>query len=371
MRTDTIQRKKATEAFKAGLGPIPMEGVLRQVLLEGKQAIDQAVMEVGRIFVEAILCIEREERTGADYHPTFEDLQKWGSQGGSVYLGDQKVKIQVPRIRSKQHGEQSLKAYEQLRQPKQFSEELLDKILRGMSAQKYEETIQECVKGFGVSPSSVSRKVVQATGKKLKAFQSRDLSDFEPFAIMLDSIHRGKQAFLVAIGIDTQGHKRVLGFWQGATENHEICIELIQDLERRGLKLTCHVLWVTDGGPGIIKALRLQFPAAPHQRCTIHKNRNIQRHLARKYRKEAFERFRAAMEQTSYEDAASMLKELEGWLSKRNESAAASLREGLEELLTLHRLRIPASLRRTLHSTNPIESMFANVREMGGCPKVS
>jgi putative transposase len=89
---------------------------------------------------------------------------------------------------------------------------------------------------------------------------------------MIDSIHRGNQAFLVAIGIDTKGYKKVLGFWQGATENHEIFLELFKDLERRGLKLSKNLLWVTDGGPGIIKALRLRFPAAPHQRCTIHKS---------------------------------------------------------------------------------------------------
>lgn len=366
MRRDTIQRKNATKAFQAGLGPMDTEGLLKQVLVDGKRAVDDAVMQIGKMLVEAILFIEREERTGADYLPINEDLQKWGSQGGSVYLGDQKVKIQVPRIRSKQHGEQGLEAYEKLRKSKQFSEEMLSQALRGMSAQKYEETVTDSAKAFGVSPSSVSRKLVQATARKLKAFLSRDLSGFEPFAVMIDSIHRGNQAFLVAMGIDTKGFKKVLGFWQGATENHEICLELFKDLEQRGLKLSKHVLWVTDGGPGIIKALRLQFPAAPHQRCTIHKNRNIQRHLAKKHRKEASERFRAALEQRSYEDAASMLKELEKWLSQWNDSAALSLREGFNELLTLHRLKIPTHLRRTLHSTNPIESMFSNVRWMEG-----
>jgi hypothetical protein len=106
MRRDTIQRKNATKGFPGGLGLMETEGVLKRVLVEGKRAIDDAILQIGRMFVEAILLIEREERTGADYQPIHEDLQKWGSQGGSVYLGDQKVKVQVPRIRSREHGEQ-------------------------------------------------------------------------------------------------------------------------------------------------------------------------------------------------------------------------------------------------------------------------
>ena len=238
MRTDTIQRKNATKSFQAGIGPQGMEDILQQVLLKGKQAIDGAIFEMGRLLAEAILNIEREERTGADYQPIHEDLQKWGSQAGSIYLGDQKVKVQVPRIRSRDHGEQTLGSYQKLRKPKAFSEELLVKALRGLSAQKYEETVTESAQAFGVSPSSVSRKLVAATTRKLKAFLTRDLSAFDPFAMMIDSIHRGGEAFLVALGIDKEGYKKVLGFWQGASENHDICLKLLEDLEHRGLKLS-------------------------------------------------------------------------------------------------------------------------------------
>ncbi|MBI2985686.1 MAG: transposase, partial [Deltaproteobacteria bacterium] len=130
--------------------------------------------------------------------------------------------------------------------------------------------------------------------------------------------------------------KRVLGFWQGATENHEICEALFSELESRGLVLSKKVLFVTDGGKGIIKALRERFGGGLiHQRCTIHKDRNIQRHLAKRWRQEAHRRFRAALEQNSYLDAKRMLKDFEQWLSQLNESAAESLREAREEILTL------------------------------------
>ena len=172
---------------------------------------------------------------------------------------------------------------------------------------------------------------------------------------------------MVGLGIDLKGDKRVLGFWQGATENHEVCEELLSELESRGLVLTKRVLFVTDGGKGIIKALKRRLGSGLiHQRCTIHKDRNIQRHLAKRWRKEAHRRFRAALEQNSYEDAKGMLKDFEQWLRQINESAAESLNEALEEILTLHRLKVPVLLRKTLHSTNPIESMFSTVRECEG-----
>jgi len=134
-------------------------------------------------------------------------------------------------------------------------------------------------------------------------------------------------------------------------------------LERRGLKLSKRVLWVTDGGGGIIKALKNRYgKKLIHQRCTLHKDRNIQRHLPKRYRKHAHHLFSTALEQNNYKDAKGMLQEFERWLRAINESAADSLLEAIEEILTLHKLKVPALLRKSLHSTNPIESMFSMVR---------
>jgi len=334
-------------------------------MVEGKQALDAAMLEIGRMTAEAIMYMEREEMAGADYHPT-SDLQKWASQRGSIYVGDQKVQVEHPRLRGPK-GEVPLRTYDKLKQRSAFSEELLAQVLRGMSARRYEETVAEAGEALGVTPSSVSRHLVEATAKQLKAFKDRRLDDFRPFAVFLDTIHRGGQAFVVALGIDLQGIKAPLGFWEGATENHEICEQLLVDMEGRGLKLSKRILWVTDGGGGIIKALKDRYgKKLIHQRCTIHKDRNIQRHLPKKYRKEAHRQFTTALEQTSYKDARKMLKDFEGWLRSINESAADSLAEAMEEVLTLHRLKVPALLRKTLHSTNPIESMFSMVRDCEG-----
>lgn len=362
MRVDTKKRKKATRGFEKVYGREKLIDQMFQIFCKGKQGLDAFLLEIGRMMAETIMYIEREEIAGPDYYPFSPDFQKWASQGGSIYLGDQKIAVEHPRLRGPQ-GEIGLQSYQKLKEPGGFSEELLSKLLRGMSSQKYSETVIETAGAFGVSASSVSRHIVDITAKKLKEFKERDLSDFRPFAVFIDTIHRGGEAFMVSLGIDVEGHKRVLGFWQGATENHVLCEELFSDMERRGLKISKKIIWVTDGGKGIIKALKDRFgKKLIHQRCTIHKDRNIQKHLAKRYRKEAHRRFRVALEQTRYEDARQMLMDFERWLRGINESAADSLLEAIEEILTLHRLKVPAILRKTLHSTNPIESMFSTVR---------
>lgn len=364
MRKDTIKRKKATKGFRQLSGDDHLRDKMFCVMAEGKRAFDGFVMELGKMLMEAILYIEREELSGLDYRPIKPGLEKWASQGGSAYIGAQKVKLQVPRLRDRNGGEVRLQSYLKMKEAGQFSEEMLQKILFGFSAQKYEETLTESAERFGVSPTSVSRHIVMATAKKIQTFKDRNLADFKPFAMFLDTIHRGDEAFIVALGVNTAGEKMALGFWQGATENHEICNALLADLERRGLKLVNRIIWVTDGGSGIIKSLRDRFDKKLlHQRCTIHKDRNIQRHLQKEHRKEAHKRFTIALEQTSYNDAKKMLLELECWLRKLNESAADSLLEAIEEILTLHRLKIPHLLRKSLHSTNCIESMFSTVRK--------
>ncbi len=214
--------------------------------------------ELGRMVVEAIMYIEREEIAGPDYQPTNPGIYKWASQTGLVYLGDQKIKVNRPRIRSRS-AEIPLKSYQKLKEPEQFSEELLTKILSGISCQKYQETIIDAAQAFGVSAFSVSRHIIEVTARKLKEFKERNLEDFKPFALFLDTIHRGGEVFIIALGIDLSGRKMALGFWQGATENQELAEELLGDLERRGLPLSNKIIWVTDGGKGIIKALKDRF----------------------------------------------------------------------------------------------------------------
>jgi len=368
MKESTRKRKNASKGFRQLGGDEWVRNRLYRVLADGKLAFDAMMLEMGKMFAEAIMEMDREERSGPDYHPIDPNLQKWAFQEGSVYIGDQKVRVAHPRLRDRQQGcEIPLESYLRMKQRGQFSEELLEKILRGISTRKYSDTVIASAQAFGVSPSAISQRIVEVTSKRLEEFKNRPLKEFKPFAVFLDTIHRGGQAFMVALGLDVDGKKLPLGFWEGSSENSEICLELLSDVESRGLVLSKRVLWITDGGSGILKALRERFgKKLIHQRCTIHKDNNIQRHLPKRYRPQAHRLFRTALEQNSYADAKRMLLELEKWLRALNESAADSLKEAFEEILTLHRLKVPALLRKTLHSTNPIESMFSMVR---GCEK--
>jgi len=366
MLLNTIQRKKARGGFEQAVGREEIVNRMYEIIRVGKQGLDGFIVQLGSMVAESIMDMEREERSGPEYHPSRGGLYKWAYQDGSIYMGDRKIPVRHPRLRG-EGVEIPLQSYEALKKPGIFSEEVLNKMLRGLSARKYRETLLETSHRFGVSPSTVSRHVVEMTTQKLQEFKERNLSGIRIFALFIDTIHRGGEAFMVGLGIDTEGQKQILGFWQGATENHELCEGLWADMEGRGLELSRKILWVTDGGKGILKTLRERFgKKLIHQRCTIHKDRNIQRHLAKKYRKEAHRRFKTALEQTSYEDARKMLKEFEKWLRGINESAADSLLEAFEDILTLHRLKVSGFLRKTLTSTNPIESMFSTVRDCEG-----
>jgi Transposase and inactivated derivatives len=363
MKVDTKKRKKARKGFEQMYGAQELAARMFHILQTGKRGLDSLHMELGAMLCETVMDIEREELSGPDHAPFRPGVYKWAYQRGSVYCADQKISVRHPRLRGPQ-GEIHLNTYEKLKSPGIFSEEILGKVLRGISERRYGETVIDAASAFGVSASAISNRIVEATSRKLKEFKERKLSDIAVFAVFIDTIHRGGDAFIVSLGIDQEGHKHPLGFWQGATENHEICEELLSDMQTRGLVLSKKILWITDGGKGIIKALKNRFGAKLiHQRCTIHKDRNIQSHLAKRYRKMAHRRFKTALEQNSYEDARQMLLDFEKWLRSINESAADSLNEAMTEILTLHRLKVPALLRKTLTSTNPIENMFSTVRD--------
>jgi len=362
MRESTRRRKTSTELFQHELSTMGNIGdLVASVTSQGTSALNSIAHQLGIRLIESLLAMERERLSGPDYHPTGE-LKKWASQGGSVYLGGEKVRIQRPRLRGSS-GEVKIDLYEQLKNAEGFSKELLEKALRGLSGRKYNETLQETAEKLGVSKSSISRRMIEASSKSLKEFIERDLSAIRTFAIYLDTVHRGNSAYIVALAIDERGLKHVLGFWEGATENHDICEELFSDLESRGLILAPEAIYICDGGSGIIKALRDRFGKnLLLQRCTIHKDRNIQRHLPKKYRQKAHSMFRNAMNMVKLADAKKALKELRDWLAKINISAARSIDEAGEDLLTVQKLGISGNLKRSLHSTNPIESMFSQVR---------
>jgi len=179
MKVDTRKRKKSSKVFEQLYGRQGLIDRMYRIISEGKQGIDAFILELGRMMAESVMYMERENIAGPDYHPKDSKTKKWASQRGSVYLGDQKVRVEHPRLQGPS-GEMVLQSYKELRKPERFSEELLCKILRGISCQKYSDTVIETAEAFGVSSGSVSRHIIAATAKKLSEFKERDLSDFVP-----------------------------------------------------------------------------------------------------------------------------------------------------------------------------------------------
>ncbi|MBQ3840853.1 MAG: IS256 family transposase [Fibrobacter sp.] len=331
--------------------------VLADIARQGKTYLDALAKDMGARLVEAILLAEREQLGGAAYHPK-EGYKKWSSQGGSVYIAGGKTKVRVPRLRDK-NGEVKSPIYARLKDPGAFSDHLLNSCLSGLSGRRYEDVFATAGEAFGVSRSSVSRKVVAACTKKLKELVERRLTDFEPVAVFMDAMHRCGEVVMAAIGVDADGYKRVLGLWQGSSENTEMCKSFLSDMESRGLALHPDVIFVTDGGTGLNRALKDRFgKELKHQRCVIHKRRNIESHLPEMYRAEFNRRYNNAIGMTTYEDAKRELRKVHEWLTGINASAARSLDEGGERLLTVHRLELPPLLRKSLITTNIIESTF-------------
>src|ERR1700730_2146202 len=173
MKEETRKRKQFIKKFKEATGDSWLVGKMYQVMTDGKKAFDSFALEMGKLLAETIMEIEREEKAGPGYHPFSDELKKWASQAGSVYVGDQKIPVQHPRLRGKKN-EIPLETYEKMKAPGGFGEELLTQVLSGLSARRYKDTVTDAVTAMGVSPSSVSRHIVAATAEKLKELKERD-----------------------------------------------------------------------------------------------------------------------------------------------------------------------------------------------------
>ena len=284
---------------------------------------------------------------------------RWGSQAGSVFLGDQRVAIQVPRVRDLQRKEEvPLQTYQRLRAPRPADERALRKILKGLSCRDYEACVAPGAETFGLSGSSLSRRFKRASARKLAELQERDLSKhdlskYDLVALFLDGKTFGDDAMVIALGVTISGEKVMLGFVQTATENEKACAEFLRGLLERGLKVEDGLLTVIDGSKGLRKALASVFgEKAALQRCQWHKRENVLSYLTDAQKPIFKRKLQAAYEKPSYAAAQSALRAVRSDLARENASAAASLDEGLEETLTLHRLGLFKELGRSFKTTS-------------------
>ena len=290
---------------------------------------------------------------------------RWGSQRGSVYLTDQKVSVSVPRVRDALRGQEvPLSTYAGLRDARQANDLALRKVLKGLSCRDYESCVDPVAETFGLSPSSLSRRFKRASAKKLAELGERDLSSYDLVGLLLDGKTFGDDQMVIALGVTLQGQKVVLGFVQTATENELVCTQFLRGLVQRGLNVNQGVLCVIDGSKGLRQAVdKVLGHKAAVQRCQWHKRENVLRYLPVGRQAEFRRKLQNAYDRPTYDKAKSSLKKVRTELGLVNQSAVASLDEGFEETLTLHRLGLFEELGRSLKTTNCIENLNALIAQ--------
>ena len=331
-----------------------------------QQSLDLFAIEIGRRVAVGLLDDEVQAHCGPRHQWGQADRKatRHGRQPGYVCIGGQKISIQRPRVRSTAGaGELSLERYAQLQQPDALPQTFLRRMVRGVSTRDYEGVIDLASEGFGVKKSSVSRGFVRASTRSLAAWSSRSLAGARYVAVFIDGVEYAGETLLVALGLTDQGYKQVLGLRQGATENAQVVTSLLEELVERGLETSRPTLFVLDGAKALVAGVKRVFGRqAVIQRCQVHKRRNVQAHLHERHHEELDRRLAEAYQQTNFLKARSALENTVRWLHRLAPDAAASLEEGLQETLTVIRLGLPDLLRRTLSSTNVIESALSVTR---------
>jgi len=355
-----IDERKAIDRFRSYLTTNPGNMQLVLPLAELAQRLRQGVSQM--LFDTELelltLIMGNEIKWLAQEH----GMMPWGNAPGSVIIHGQKVPVSRPRVRDGGK-EAKLGSYELFRRDDEMQRRVWDRVVRGLSMRNYDPIVRESKPSFGISKSAVSDRFKVASGQRAQDLRKRDLSKLRLCALMVDGVEFRKELFVVALGIDKTGTKTILGYHQGATENRQICDRLMEGIAARGLDLRHGMLAVLDGGPALAGSIRKYCgDKVLLQRCQQHKQRNICEHFAEDQRPYWEKKLSDAYDLFGYEEAKQALQKVHRELMGVNPSAARSLEEGLEETLTLHKLTVPAPLRKTLRTTNPIESIFDTVR---------
>jgi len=323
-------------------------------------------LSISQIMINELLEEEVIQKSGARYSrekPNDGRYSRWGFNPGSVRIGDQKLKVDVPRIFDNEENRNSvLDRYEDLKQLPEPSEQLINGVLLGLSMRDYAKVIDHLGEGFGMSKSSISRSFIDRTEEKLKEFESRSLEPLQIIALFIDGKYLSREQIIICMGVTLQGEKIPLGFVQSTTENSVPIKDMLSNLKERGLVWEEGLLCVIDGSKGIRKALEESFGnKAVIHRCQWHKQENILKYIPEKDQQAIKRKYQQSINKESYKEARESLKDLKRDLEKINLSAARSLEEGLEDILTLHRLGLNMDFSRSFATTNCIENLNSQI----------
>jgi transposase-like protein len=357
------EQELASFLVKNGQGLLPMVDLIEQCQVACNELIDVT----GRAAIQAVLQLSAIEAAGGPPQQGKRrsgDVVFYGRQPGQVFLSDRKLEVERPRLRSKapRSQEVDVPAYGAMQDQEQMGARMLDILLHGVSTRNYKAVIPTMAETAGVSRSAVSRAAIEASEAEVEALLTRRFDDLKLLVIYVDGLVFGKYTMIGAVGVDSEGHKHVLGIREGATENAAVITALLEEIVARGVDPKRKMLFVIDGSKALRSAINAVFGAdQPVQRCRAHKLRNVLGYLPKDQQAQVKSVLRAAWKLPPKEGMA-RIKKLAAWLDNSYPSAAASLIEGLEECFTINRLDIPPALHRCLATTNLIESPHAGVR---------
>jgi len=315
-------------------------------------------VQVGLEVLRQMLAVDVTALAGAKgRHNPDRSAYRHGTETTRVVMGGQKVSVKRPRVRSKEGSELQLPTLSVFQNEDPLNRVLLQRLLCGVSTRKYSRTLDESLEDAAcVSKSEASRRFAAAMEARMDEFFKRRIEGSFP-AMMIDGLELGKMTIIAAMGIDSEGRKRILGLAEGGSENSEVVKALLADMVERGLDASEPRLYILDGGKALHKAVKDTFgKKAVIQRCQVHKKRNVLSYLPESEQANVSLAMTTAYREFEYVKAKASLELLADNLAYRYPKAADSLREGLEETLTAHRLKLPGLLRQTLSSTNAMES---------------
>lgn len=345
----------------------PMLHLLGEVV---RRELREFVVVAGISALATVLEQERTEACGPRYrHQPERRARRMGHAAGELVMGGRRVQVRRPRARTLEGEEVVLPSWAAFAAEDPLHERALTQMLVGVSTRKYGRSLEaapEAVRTRGTSKSAVSRRFVATTEAQMGLWLGRDLGDVDLAVLMLDGVHINDHVLLVALGIDADGKKHVLGIREGATENATACTALLADVRERNLRTDRTTLVVLDGAKALARAVREVFGVrALIQRCQVHKSRNVLDQLPEEMRPSVRQAMREAYRCGDAVRAKKLLSNLARRLRDDHPSAAASLEEGLDETLTVMRLGLPRSLERVLSTTNAIENLIGAVRDLG------
>lgn len=338
---------------------------LVELITQARVAVDEVISTVGRQTIETILTLSAQEVAGERTPGKATGDIRWhGSQSGRVSLADRQVKVKRPRLRHKREGEVTVPAYAALQDNGATAGRMMGALLRGVSTRQYEAVLPEMAATVGVSKSSISRQAIEGSAEQLRQLRERRWEDADLLVIYVDGQRFGAHHVISAVGVDRDGGKHILGIELGATENAAAVKSLFTRLRDQGLPTERKYLFVIDGAKALRAGIEEVFGAEqPVQRCRNHKMRNVLDELPREQHAQALNVMRAAWKLTDADQGVKKLEQLARFLEHDHESAARSLREGMAEMFTVQRLKLPPSLYKCLGTTNVIESPQSGVQK--------